>query len=123
STGMIGLRAVIPNPENILMSGMFARAQIVEGVTTNGITIPQRTITRGGAGISTVMVVNDENKVEARSIQIDRTVGTKVIVSKGLKVGERIIVEGSQKAPPGSVVKPVPYVPAATGSETPTKTN
>ncbi|MDB6130074.1 MAG: acrA [Verrucomicrobiales bacterium] len=123
STGMIGLRAVIPNPENILMSGMFARAQIVEGVTTNGITIPQRTITRGGAGISTVLVVNDENKVEARSIQIDRTVGTKVIVSKGLKVGERIIVEGSQKAPPGSVVKPVPYVPAATGSETPTKTN
>src|SRR6266516_5672772 len=59
TTGMITLRAEIPNPENILMAGMFARAQIVEGVTTNAITIPQRTITRGAAGASTVLVVND----------------------------------------------------------------
>ena len=111
TTGMITLRAEIPNPENLLMSGMFARGQIVEGVNLNAITIPQRTIIRGAAGISTVLVVNDENKVEPRNIEIDRTVGTKVVVAKGLKVGERIIIEGSQKAPPGSVVKPVPFTP------------
>jgi membrane fusion protein (multidrug efflux system) len=115
TTGMITLRAEVPNPENLLMPGMFARAQIVEGVNTNAITIPQRTIIRGAGGASTVLVVNDENKVELRNIEVERTVGSKVVVSKGLKPGERIIVEGSQKAPPGSVVKSVPFTesPAA----------
>ena len=60
-----------------------------------------------------VLVVDDENKVELRNIEIDRAVGSKVVVAKGLKAGERIIVEGSQKAPPGSVVKPVPFTPAS----------
>ena len=124
TTGMITLRAEVPNPENLLMPGMFARAQIIAGVKTNAITIPQRTITRGAAGASTVLVVNDENKVEARNIEIDRTVGTKVLVAKGLKPGERIIVEGAQKAPPGSVVKPIPFsAPAAAGSEAKPKSN
>jgi membrane fusion protein, multidrug efflux system len=118
TTGMITLRAEIPNPENLLMPGMFARARIVEGVNTNALTVPQRTVTRGAAGASTVLVVNDENKVEARTIQVDRIVGNKVVIAKGLKAGERIMVEGAQKAPPGSVVKPVPFVaPSATNSE------
>jgi len=112
TTGTIALRAEFPNPENLLMAGMFARAQIVGGVNANAITIPQRTISRGAAGTSTVLVVNDENKVESRNIVIDRTVGTKVVVAKGLKPGERVVVEGSQKAPPGSVVKPMPFTPA-----------
>jgi membrane fusion protein, multidrug efflux system len=113
TTGMITLRAEIPNPENLLMPGMFARGRIVEGVNRNAITIPQRTIIRGAAGTSTVLVVDNENKVELRNVEIDRTVGTKVVVAKGLKVGERIIIEGSQKAPPGSVVKPVPFSESA----------
>lgn len=112
ATGMITLRAEVPNPENLLMPGMFARAQIVEGVNTNAITVPQRTVIRGAGGASTVLVVNDENRVDLRNIEIERTVGTKVVVSKGLKPGERIIVEGSQKAAPGLVVKPVPFTPA-----------
>jgi membrane fusion protein (multidrug efflux system) len=124
TTGMITLRAEVPNPENLLLPGMFARAQIIEGVNTNAVTIPQRTITRGAAGSSTVLVVNDENKVEARNIEVDRTVGTKVLVAKGLKAGERIIVEGAQKAPPGSVVKPVPFTaPAGAGADTNSKRN
>jgi membrane fusion protein (multidrug efflux system) len=122
TTGMIGLRAVIPNPENLLMPGMFARAQIVEGVNANAITIPQRTITRDAAGTSSVLVVSDDNKVEARKIEVDRTVGSKVVVAKGLKVGERIIVEGSQKAPPGSVVKPIPFS-SASETNSPAKSN
>jgi membrane fusion protein (multidrug efflux system) len=117
TTGMITQRSEVPNPEDLLMPGMFARAQIVEGIRTNAIIIPQRTITRGAAGASTVLVVNDQNKVELRNIEIDGGVGTKVIVSKGLKPGERIIVEGSQKAPPDSTVKPVPFVePDATAA-------
>ena len=60
-----------------------------------------------------MLVVTDQNKVELRNIEIDRTVGTTVVVAKGLKPGERIIVEGSQKARPGSVVKPVPFAEAS----------
>ncbi len=112
TTGMIALRAEIPNPENLLMPGMFARAQIVEGINTNALTIPQRTVTRGAGGQSTVLAVNNENKVELRTIEAERIVGDKVVVAKGLKAGERIIVEGSQKAPPGSVVKPIPFASA-----------
>lgn len=123
TTGMIGLRAVIPNPENLLLAGMFARARIVEGINTNAITVPQRTIQRGAAGNSTVLVVNGENKVEARSVQIDRIVGSEVIISQGLKVGERILVEGVQKAPPGSLVKPVPYIAPETEPATPGPTH
>src|ERR1041385_3360942 len=114
TTGTITLRAEFPNPENLLMPGMCARAQIIEGVNTNAITIPQRTITRGAAGASSVLVVDDQNKGELRNIEVEYTAGTKVVVAKGLKAGERIIVEGSQKAPPGSVVKPVPFTPDGT---------
>jgi membrane fusion protein, multidrug efflux system len=122
TTGMITLRAEFPNAESLLMPGMFARAQIVEGVNTNALTVPQRTIARGPGGASSVLVVTDDNKVETRNIETDRTVANKVIVTKGLKSGERIIVEGSQKAPPGSLVKPVPFNPAA-DAKTPARSN
>jgi membrane fusion protein (multidrug efflux system) len=117
TTGMITLRAEFPNPENHLLSGMFARAQIVEGVKTNAVTIPQRTVGRGAGGSSTVLVVNNDNKVEVRPIEVDRIIGNKVVVAKGLKAGEKIMVEGSQKAPPGTVVKTVAFAaPAATNA-------
>lgn len=109
TTGMVTLRGEVPNPENVLMPGMFARAELVQGVITNAITVPQRTVARGPAGSATVLVVNGESKVEVRPIKIDREIGTKVVVSSGLKPGEQIIVEGSQKAPPGSPVTTVPF--------------
>jgi len=124
TTGMIALRAEIPNPENLLMPGMFARAQIVEGINANALTIPQRTVARGAGGKSTVLIVNNENKVEPRAIEVERIMGDKVVVSKGLKAGESIIVEGSQKAPPGSMVKAVPFAPSpASDLETRSKPN
>ena len=113
TTGMITLRAEFPNPENLLMPGMFARAQIVEGINANALTIPQRTVSRGVGGAASVLVVNSNNIVELRNIEVDRAVGNKIIVSKGLNAGERIMVEGAQKAPPGSTVKPVPFNPPA----------
>ena len=115
-TGMVTIRAEVPNPDNVLMPGMFARGELVQGVITNAVTVPQRTVARGAAGSSTVLVVNEENKVEARNITINREVGTKVVVASGLKQGERIIVEGSQKATPGSVVRTVPFNPPAVAS-------
>jgi membrane fusion protein (multidrug efflux system) len=112
SSGMVTLRGEVPNPDNLLMPGMFARAELVQGVITNAITVPQRTVARGAAGSASVLVVNDEHKVEARPIEIYREIGSKVVVAGGLKPGEEIIVEGSQKAPPGSTVRTVPFQPA-----------
>jgi membrane fusion protein, multidrug efflux system len=120
TTGMVTLRAEVPNPDNVLLPGMFARALVVQGILSNAVVIPQRTVARGAAGSSSVLVVNDENKVEARKITISREIGTNVVVAAGLKGGERIIVEGAQKAPPGSAVKAVPFQGAELTGATPT---
>jgi membrane fusion protein (multidrug efflux system) len=95
---------------------MFARAIVVQGVITNAVTIPQRTVARGAAGNASVLVVDNQDKVELRKITIDREVGNKVVVAEGLKPGEKVIVEGSQKAPPGSMVKTVPFEPVSMAS-------
>ncbi len=117
TTGMITLRSEFPNPEKLLLPGVFLRARIVEGMKTNALTIPQRTVTRGAAGEATVLVVGADNKMESRVIEVDRTVGSKVVVARGLKPGERVVVEGSQKALPGSLVNPVLFVPSVPASK------
>ena len=112
TTGMVTLRAEVPNPKGLLLPGMFARGQLTLAVNTNAVTVPQRTVTRGAGGAASVLVVGKDNKVEFRNIEVNTAVGNKWIVAKGLTVGEQIIVEGSQKAAPGGTVKPVPYVAA-----------
>jgi membrane fusion protein, multidrug efflux system len=117
TTGMITLRADVPNPDGVLLPGMFCRARIVEGVETNALVIPLRALQRGPAGSTSVLVVGDGERSEARTVEVARLVDNRAVVAKGLKAGERIIVEGSQKAPPGAPVKAVPFV------ETPAKAN
>jgi membrane fusion protein (multidrug efflux system) len=115
STGSVTLRAQFPNPKQALLPGMFVRAVLEEGVSDNAILIPQRGVTRNPKGDATVLIVGAEEKVEPRTIRVVRTVGDKWLVSDGLKEGDRVILEGLQKARPGTVVKPVPFgsAPAA----------
>lgn len=108
-TGSITLRALFPNPEQLLLPGMFVRAILQEGVMDEAILIPQRGVTRNQKGEAMVMVVGAEEKVEPRVIKVSRTVGDKWLVGEGLKVGDRVILEGLQKARPGTVVKAVPF--------------
>ncbi len=120
STGSITLRAVFPNPKQTLLPGMFVRAILEEGVNENGILIPQRGVTRNPKGEAMVMTIGAEDKVEARLIKVSRTVGDSWLVSDGLKAGDKVILEGFQKARPGTQVKTVPFgskpeaAPAAT---------
>ena len=107
STGSITLRAVFPNPNNVLLPGMFVRAIVEEGLNEHAILVPQRGISRNPAGEATVMVVGNEEKVEPKIIKVARTVGDNWLVSEGLKPGDRVIVEGIQKARPGTQVKAV----------------
>jgi len=105
STGSITLRAVFPNPNHVLLPGMFVRAIVEEGLNEHAILVPQRGVTRNPAGEATVMVVGNEEKVEQKIIKVARTVGDNWLVSEGLKPGDRVIVEGLQKARPGTQVK------------------
>jgi len=109
STGSITLRAVFPNPKQVLLPGMFVRAVLEEGVNEQAILVPQRGVTRNPKGDAMVMVVGAEEKVEPRVIQVVRTVGENWLVSDGLKPGDRVILEGLQKARPGTPVKAVPF--------------
>jgi membrane fusion protein (multidrug efflux system) len=109
STGSITLRAIFPNPKQTLLPGMFVRAILEEGINENAILIPQRGVTRNPKGEAVVMVVGAGEKVESRPIKVVRTLGDNWLVSEGLKAGDRVIVEGLQKARPGTVVKAVPF--------------
>jgi len=117
TTGMVSLRAQFPNPERLLLPGMFARVRIAQAVRANAITVPQRAVTRAQGGMGSVYVVNDKDTVELRMIRTDSAVGDKWVVTQGLKAGERVIVEGHLKVRPGAVVKPEAYVPKAETSQ------
>ncbi len=110
STGSITLRAVFPNPKKTLLPGMFVRAVLEEGINERAILVPQRGVTRNPAGEAMVMVVGSEEKVEPRIIKVAQTVGDNWLVSGGLKTGDRVILEGLQRARPGTPVKAVPFV-------------
>ncbi|HIJ86103.1 MAG TPA: efflux RND transporter periplasmic adaptor subunit [Desulfuromonadales bacterium] len=109
STGSVTMRAVFPNPKQGLLPGMFVRATLVEAVDDTAILIPQRGVTRTPSGEALVMIVGAEEKVEPRTIKVVRTVGDSWLVSSGLKAGDRVILEGLQKARPGTPVKAVPF--------------
>ncbi len=109
STGSITMRAVFPNPNNVLLPGMFVRAILEEGLNEHAILVPQRGVTRNPAGEATVMVVGNEEKVEQKIIKVARTVGDNWLVSEGLKPGDRVILEGLQRARPGTAVKALPF--------------
>jgi membrane fusion protein (multidrug efflux system) len=109
STGSITLRAIFPNPQQTLLPGMFVRAILEEGESAQAILVPQRGVTRDPAGNAAVLVVGPEEKVEMRTIKVARTIGDNWLVSEGLKAGDRVILEGIQKARPGTQVKAVPF--------------
>lgn len=107
-TGAVTLRAVLPNPDGLLLPGMFVRAQLQEGVRDQALLVPQRGITRNPTGQATALVVGADNKAELREVTVERTVGDRWLVGAGLKPGDRVIVDGLQNVQPGAPVKAVP---------------
>ncbi|ADO46720.1 efflux RND transporter periplasmic adaptor subunit [[Enterobacter] lignolyticus] len=105
STGSITLRAIFPNPQHTLLPGMFVRARIDEGVDPQAILVPQQGVTRTPRGDATVMLVNDKNQVEARTVVATQAIGDKWLIASGLKPGDKVIVSGLQKVRPGVTVK------------------
>lgn len=108
STGSVTLRAVFPNPDHLLLPGMFVHAELLSGVKQNAILAPQQGVTRNQRGEPTAMVVGADNKVELRVLKADRTAGSAWLVEEGLNAGDRLITEGLQFVQPGAEVKAVP---------------
>ena len=105
STGMVSLRALFPNPEHILLPGMYVRAVITEGVDENALLVPQRALRRDPKGQASVLLVDGGGKAEVRLGDVGRTVGDSWQVLSGLNPGDLVIVEGGQNVRPGMSVK------------------
>jgi membrane fusion protein (multidrug efflux system) len=115
TTGNFLLRVIVPNPNQVLMPGMYVRAVVGEGTMPEGLLAPQRGVTRDPRGGATALVVDKDNKVEMRTVTVSRTIGDQWLVDSGLSSGDRVIVEGVQKVKPGMPVKPVEQTPALAG--------
>jgi RND family efflux transporter MFP subunit len=111
-TGSVTLRAIFPNPQRLLLPGMFVRGELEEGIKRDAILVPQLAVSRDQKGDATALVVGPDDVVQLRVLQADRAVGDKWLVTSGLNAGDRVIVEGLQLAPPGAKVDPQEYRPA-----------
>lgn len=112
STGSVLVRMVFPNPDGILLPGMFVNAVVTEGVNPTGILVAQQAISRNTKGEPLAMLVDKSGKVEQRRVTIDRAIGNQWLVSSGLAAGDSVILEGLQKVRPGAEVKTIPFVEA-----------
>lgn len=110
-TGTVTIRAVFPNPNHLLLPGMFANAQIVQGVIPNAILVPQAAITRTPTGQAMAMIVDAKGAIESRPVTTVGVQGQDWIVTEGIKTGEKIVVDGMAKVKPGQTVSAKPYQP------------
>jgi membrane fusion protein (multidrug efflux system) len=106
TTGSVTLRAVIANPQHLLLSGMYVKALVNQGTLPAAMLIPQQAVTRTPQGEASVLVVGSDNTVSQRVIQAPYTQGDQWVVTSGLTSGERVIVAGSQK------IRLMPNMPA-----------
>jgi membrane fusion protein (multidrug efflux system) len=108
NTGTVTLRAKFPNPQGLLLPGMFVRAEFAQAIDPHAILVPQAGVAHDPKGNATVLVVGPDNKVVQKNVTADRTQGAFWVVTGGLKPGDKVITEGSLNAKPGMTVKPVP---------------
>lgn len=119
TTGSVILRMVFPNPNGVLLPGMFVRAVVKEGINEQAILIPQQAVSRDPKGNPSSLIVNASGKVEQRLLNLDRAIGDQWLVTSGLEPGERVIVEGMRNVKPGISVKEVPFDDGGKGEAKP----
>lgn len=108
ATGTVTLRARFPNPQGLLLPGMFVRATFAQASQAGAFLVPQVALTRDSKGVAQVYVVGSDNKAIRRAVTADHIQGDAWVVTDGLKDGDRIITQGVGKVKPGQPVKPVP---------------
>ena len=105
ATGTVVVRAIFPNPDHLLLPGLFVRAVLQEGTDDQALLVPQVGVSRNTHGDPTVLVIDKDGKAATRIIQTSRAIGDSWVVSGGLAPGERVIVDGLQKVRPGVAVR------------------
>ncbi|OYY89775.1 MAG: efflux transporter periplasmic adaptor subunit [Sphingomonas sp. 28-66-16] len=108
ATGTVTLRARFPNPQGLLLPGMFVRAVFAQSIANDVFLVPQQGVARDPRGNATVMLVGPGNKAVTRAVTTSETIGANWVVTAGLKPGDKVITEGIVSAKPGKPVKPVP---------------
>ena len=108
STGTVTLRARFPNPQNVLLPGMFVQALFTQAVDQNVFLVPQAAVQRDIGGEAFVFLVGAGNKAERRKVVADRTVGANWVVSAGLRTGDKVITQGTANLRNGAELRPVP---------------
>ncbi len=103
--GTVTARATFPNPDRLLLPGMYVRATIEEGVAPNSFLVPQRAVTRDTKGDPTAMFVASDGKVQRRTLSVQRSIGNSWLIAGGINDGDRVIVEGIQRVKDGQEVK------------------
>ncbi len=109
TTGSYTLRIVFPNPDHLLLPGMFVRAVVQEGVLPEAVLVPQQGVSRNPKGEPVALIVDDSNTVQQRMLTLNRAIGNKWLVEEGLSEGDRVIVEGMLNVRPGANVRVVPF--------------
>jgi len=115
TTGTLKVGSLFPNPQNVLRPGGYAKVKALMSVQKEAVLVPQRAVTEL-QGKYLVAVVGSGNKVEIRQVRVGQRIGSDWIISEGLKPGESVVAEGTQKVRPGSPVNPKPFRPAVPGS-------
>jgi membrane fusion protein (multidrug efflux system) len=108
TSGQITLRAEVPNPQGVLLPGLFVRVRLEQAQASNAITLPQQAVTRTPQGDS-VMVVSTDGKVAPRPVKVGGQQNGQWVVVDGLQTGDQVMVDGFQKLRGGAPVKPVPW--------------
>ena len=120
-TGSFALRVIVPNPDHILLPGMYVRAVVATGVRQQAILVPQQGIARDAKGNTNAMVLGKDGKVELRRVDVSRTMGDKWLIESGLNPGDKVIIEGLQKIRPGMTVRVTEPSSSAAAASTPAK--
>ncbi|KQV50317.1 RND transporter [Pelomonas sp. Root1217] len=118
ATGQITLRAELPNPKGLLLPGLYVRVRLAQAEVSDAVWLPQQAVARGATG-ETVLVVADDGSVSARPVKLGPAQGGNALVLSGLKAGEKVIVDGLQKAKAGGKARPVPWSPAGSAPAAP----
>ncbi|NTH14427.1 efflux RND transporter periplasmic adaptor subunit [Agrobacterium rhizogenes] len=120
TTGQVTLRGEFPNPDGELLPGMYVRVEVAQGTRNAGLAVPQQAVQRDAAGNASLLVIANENKLEQRSVAVGRAVGQRWIIDQGIQAGDRVVVDGFQRARAGATVAPQPWSDSTVAAAKPT---
>ena len=118
TTGQVNLRAEVPNPDSILLPGMYVRVRVDEGIDQQALLVPQQALQRTADGLQSLMLVKD-NKIEQVAVKTGSVIDNQWLITSGLKAGDVVVVEGFQKIRPGAPVQASPWNPGGNGKAAP----